>query len=332
MDPSQGLPTDPPQPPAHPPLRRSPLCPPGAGRSPRSDLRAKSRLPLPTTLRRLPLPLSFLSSSSSSSSSSPAAPRPAHTRSHTALRRPGPHPSPPLLGRIAGRRRRGAPGCAAPCGRGLNAEPHRPTARPRGSARPGARTQAQPPRRKLQKLPAVPPPSPRNGAGRPRLRAGVTRGRGERRPAPGSPLLSAGAEPPASFPTIPSPQLCPVLPRRPRLPPPPARWRRRRRRGRPGEVRPQPERGARRGAAPRRPASLRPPSPPPARARGKPPRRGRAAARQRRRSPRRSAPGGQEPGPGHTPRRGGAEGARGSRYRGQCRLPPRPPPALTFAL
>lgn len=72
MDPSQGLPTDPPQPPAHPPLRRSPLCPPGAGRSPRSDLRAKSRLPLLTTLRRLPLPLSFLSSSSSSSSSFPA--------------------------------------------------------------------------------------------------------------------------------------------------------------------------------------------------------------------------------------------------------------------
>ena len=92
-------------------------------------------------------------------------------------------------------------------------------ARPRGSARPGARTQAQPPRRKLQKLPAVPPPSPRNGAGRPRLRAGVTRGKGRAPPCsriapfvggrgasrkfPNHPFSAAVPRPPPAAPTPP---------------------------------------------------------------------------------------------------------------------------------
>lgn len=109
----------------------------GSGRE-RSGTRPGTPAPRPAGCSALPPPPA-------------AAPRPAHTRRHTALRRPGPHPSPGRGEAAAGR-----PGLRSHAA----ATPRRPPPR-LGPALRGAHGQAQPPRRKLEKLPASPPPSPR---------------------------------------------------------------------------------------------------------------------------------------------------------------------------
>ncbi|XP_071593015.1 basic salivary proline-rich protein 3-like [Heliangelus exortis] len=153
----------------------------------------------------------------------------------------------------------------------------------------------------------------------------------------------------------------------PYRPPPPPPFPLGRNEGRPREVNPRPPTGTwgastmpRRGAAPQSPAPGSPPvphegaaaaapaphapHPPPfstagageaasQRPRCRPPTPPLLAPARPRASPRHyTRRPGRRGGLGHTPRRAGAEGACGSCYRGQCRLSPRLPPALTFAL